>query len=554
MSLANDLRAGLFLLPLLTAAGTAAFAADAPDAGRTLQELREPPPLPRVPSAPLQFETPADRPVEPGGPQVTLSAIKIDGNTVFDDDTLLAWIGDVPGRSFDLAGLKGLADRITEYYQTQGYPFARALIPQQAIADGQLTITVVEGRYGAVQVVGEDARREDAKKFLGDLASGEVIKGGPLERASLILDDQPGYRFTPIIRPGQEVGTGDLVFRMNRADRFGGSVGMDANGNRYTGRLRGRAGLYANSSVLFGDQFNLSTIYTEEEMWSGSANYALPLGGSGLRGTVGYAQTYYQLGEEFASLDAHGIAKVVSAGLSYPAIRSQRANLSVSASYQHKWLIDEQATAGSIDKKSSGSFPFAANFDIRDGLFGGAVTYGMASWTHGTLHLDEGLIGADRRTAQTDGAFDKFNLDIARLQSLPLDDLVLFVRASAQTTLDNLDSSEDFGLGGPDGVRAYPIGEGYGDEGALAQVELRYAFESVTPYIFYDHGYVRANHNPWATGDNRRDLGGAGIGARASYHGFSAEVSAAWRNFGGEPQSDPDSTLPVFWFSAAYRF
>jgi hemolysin activation/secretion protein len=40
------------------------------------------------------------------------------------------------------------------------------------------------------------------------------------------------------------------------------------------------------------------------------------------------------LAKEFASLDAHGTAKVASAGLSYPILRSQRANLV--ATYQSK--------------------------------------------------------------------------------------------------------------------------------------------------------------------------------------------------------------------------
>jgi len=38
----------------------------------------------------------------------------------------------------------------------------------------------------------------------------------------------------------------------------------------------------------------------------------------------------------------------------------------------------------------------------------------------------------------------------------------VYGRVSAQWASKNLDSSQKFGLGGPNGVRAYPSGEGYG--------------------------------------------------------------------------------------------
>jgi hemolysin activation/secretion protein len=47
------------------------------------------------------------------------------------------------------------------------------------------------------------------------------------------------------------------------------------------------------------------------------------------------------------------------------------------------------------------------------------------------------------------GGFNKWNLDIARIQATPLTGLSLFGRYSGQQASKNLDSSEKFGLGGP---------------------------------------------------------------------------------------------------------
>jgi hemolysin activation/secretion protein len=69
----------------------------------------------------------------------------------------------------------------------------------------------------------------------------------------------------------------------------------------------------------------------------------------------------------------------------------------------------------------------------------------------------------------------------------------VLVKASGQLASRNLDSSERMYLGGASGVRAYPQGEGSGDEGIMATVEPRF-YTSVPGLIFstyFDIGYVQ---------------------------------------------------------------
>ncbi len=540
---------------LTVAVSPLAFAQQAPDAGRTIQQLNTgAPTLPAQGNAPV-IEKPATPKREHGGKQITVTSVAITGNSRIGTPELLVALGDVNGKSYDMAGMKELADRISAYYHAHDYPFAKAYIPAQSLKGGKLEIAVVEGRFGNVTVEGTDDRASAAQQFLGSLKSGDVIEGKKLERASLLLDDQPGYSFMPTIRPGSATGTGDLTVKMKPEEKFGGRVGMDNHGNRYTGRIRATADAYVNSPFLFGDRAAISTIYTQENMWYGNANYSAPLGYSGLRGNVGYAHTYYELGKEFDSLDAHGTAKIASMGLTYPIIRSQQSNLNLSAGYQRKWLKDQQDSTGTDNSKSSDVIPVGMSFDHRDSLGGGGVTYGNVTWTHGVLDLDQNLTATDRTTANTRGAFDKLNVDVARLQATPINKLTVFGRAAGQVSKDNLDSSEDFGLGGADGVRGYPSGEGYGDEGWMAQVEARYAVtENISPYAFYDYGSIRTNHKTWTSGDNTRQIAGTGVGVRATYKNLSADASAAWRTTGGKPQSDSKNDLPQLWVKVGYTF
>jgi len=523
-----------------------------PDAGRTLQELRPSLPQPIAPPA-FKLDVPAVESVPPGGPQVAIASIAIDGNTAVPSEQLQALVADALGHRHDLAGLKALADRITDYYRRAGYPFARALIPAQTLDRGVLRIQVLEGRYGRVAASGELAGQ--AQPWLSALKPGQVIGGRDLERSIHLLSDLPGLVVDPVMGPGSAVGEGDLEVGVRMARKWGGRASIDNYGNRYTGAGRAGLGLWGNSLFTFGDRATVDALLTTETMWLGALGYEAQLGASGLRAEARFAHTRYELGKEFSSLDAYGRADIASAGLSYPLWRAAWGGVTAGLLYQHKELRDNMDAADSRTKASSDSMPFSLRFDVRDTLAGvGGLTYGQLSWTPGKLHLGPTLTAADQATARANGSFHKLNLDVVRLQQLPAN-LNLYARFAAQWANKNLHSSESFGLGGQGGVRAYPLGEGYGDAGWLLQTELRYPIGNVTPYGFFDIGRVKINQDPWAPGDNNRTLSGVGFGVRVSVQTeWLLDVSLAWRTQGGKPQSDTHDAQPLAWASLAYRF
>jgi len=274
-----------------------------------------------------------------------------------------------------------------------------------------------------------------------------------------------------------------------------------------------------------------------------------------VRGNVSYSHTYYELGGSFANSMQSGTADVTSVGLSYPTLRSQSANVTLSGSWQDKLLHDKNGLAGTEAKKSSTTVPLTLSFDVRDGMGSGGITYGSLAWTLGQLQLDSALMLGDLQ-AKTEGSFNKVNLDLARVQAIN-NSVTLFGRLSVQSASKNLDSSEDFGLGGANGVRAYPSGEGFGDEGWLAQLELRYVAGPYAPYVFYDAGSIKTNAKPWQTVANERTLAGAGIGLRYQRTSWNLDVVLAWRTEGGKPESDMQDQRergPQAWLSVGYKF
>ncbi|MCV2355587.1 ShlB/FhaC/HecB family hemolysin secretion/activation protein [Paucibacter sp. B2R-40] len=538
-------------LTLIT--GIASLSANAqtpPDAGQLSQELRRlPEPQRQAPR--LTMPAPSTEIVLPGGTQVLINSVQIGGNTVIDNDSLVALLADAQGNKFDMAGLRGLADRVGEFYQQRGFLFARAYLPPQDLRDGILRIQVLEGEFGQIRTKSSNPSwAAQAEQFLSALQTGVVISSEPLERVTLILGDLPGVLAVPLMQPGSKVGSGDLEVEVTRASTLLGSVGLDNHGNRYSGRNRLQVNLDWNSPLRLGDQISLRSLVSDEKLWLGSLTYNTPLGSQGLRATFGYAHTDYQLGKEFASADARGTAKVSNLGLNYPLLRTNNANLKVSAGYQHKRLQDSKA--GISEGKSSDALVLAFEFDRRDKLGLGGVSFGSLSLTPGKLKLAEPLSSVDDN--HTAGRFNKINLDLVRMQNLTTG-LSFFGRLSAQMADKNLDSSERITLGGAGGVRSFPNGEATGDQAWLTQMELRYALGTLAPYAFLDIGKVQINKVPAPqTLQNSRKLSGAGLGARMQINTWELDAALAWRGKGGPPQADTSTQKkPIAWISLIYR-
>ncbi len=530
-----------------------AIAQTVPDAGRILQQELHAPRQP-LPSAVFEIPSPDKKTVRHGGARVQLKQVRFTGNSIFSQSQLTAVLKYDSQHALDLADLQSLASRITRFYRSHGYPFATAYLPAQKLTDGVLTIAIVEGRYGEVKAKGNDHLATGTQRFLSNLKPGKIIEMSALQRTLLILHDLPGIRTHPVIRPGRDAGTGELIVKTTRQSPFSGKIGGDNQGNRFTGEYRIHTDLQWNSPFSFGDQINLSGFISNQRQWMGDINYNRPLGTDGLQGQIDYSHTHYRLGKQFRSLDANGSVDSITIGAGYPLIRAQQHNLFLNGAWQHKKLLDKQDAIHTRNNKYSDVLPLTLRFDLRDDLIGGGQSYGSLTWTAGTLHLDAALKATDVSSAKTDGHFSKWTVNVTRIQSTPFPKLTLYAHLSGQIANKNLDSSEEFGLGGPYAVRAYPVGEGFGDEGWFAQVEARYRMNHVTPYMFYDAGRVRINKTPWTTGNNHRSIAGAGIGLRYRKHAFNIEVSLAWRTRGGASLSDSEQRNPRGWLTASWDF
>ena len=237
-------------------------------------------------------------------------------------------------------------------------------------------------------------------------------------------------------------------------------------------------------------------------------------------------------------------------------------------------VLKDDSAAGLLSDKRVYSGTLGLSGDNRDTALGGGITQYSLSWTYGKLDLSN-LPGAefvDALTLKTQGQFHRVNLDAARLQKLP-GNFSLFAQISGQWASKNLDSSESFSLGGPYGVRGWPVGEGRGDMGFTASVELKYDVPisekrgSVQLSGFVDSGRVWVNENSFglppvnACGCNEYSLTSAGVGASWRHKNFSLSASVSHgigdnpgRSTFGGTNADGGTRRHQFWLSGSVRF
>jgi hemolysin activation/secretion protein len=551
----SSLAAAVFL-----AASQSAFAQPT-NAGGQLQQI---PPAPARPSAAPIFQV-EPRAVEadtgPAGPRVRVEALHVTGATVFSEEALIAASGFTPGSALSLAELRALAARISAYYNSRGYFLAQAYLPAQDVNAGTVTIAVVEGRYGEIRLENHtNLSASVARRRLAGLDAGDIVTSAPLERRLLLLSDIPGVAIRSTLTPGGTVGTSDLIVEVAPGRRVTGSVEADNAGNRYTGAYRVGGSINVNDPTGLGDMLSLRVLGSTSGLAYGRAAYQAPIGNLTLG--VAYSHIRYDLGREFASLDADGTADIAGLYASYPLIRSRDLNLYALAGAERQWFEDRIGLVSSVTRKRADVLSLGLAGDSHDDFGGGGWNSFSAGVTIGSLDIGTPLDRAiDALTARSQGGFGRIQLSFARLQQVA-GPLSLYGSIRGQIAFDNLDSSQKMELGGAYAVRAYPEGEAYGDQGYVATLEGRLALNRWTRGLpgqlqaiaFIDAGLVDYAQDPWFAGSNRAYRSGVGAGLvwfapqnlvlRATYAHRLRDVA---------PTSGPDRD-GRFWFQVVKLF
>ena len=549
------------------------------DAGALQRGLEQQLPLP----SPLALPEPTAKEGEritkgkEGEVRFTVNSFVLEGVAALPNEEIQAVLKPWVGKEIGFEDLQNACDAIQEHYRKKGYT-VQAILPPQKIAGGVVKIMVTEAKLGKVVVENPQGPTRFSKERAAEYITyanpvGELLSMPNLERAIIILNETPGVMVSSQLEPGEKDGEADVRLQLTQPDMVQGRVEANNYGSRTTGANQGVFALNINNPIGIGDQFSLNGIASQGSQYIQGA-ISLPGSPDGLR--LGLAGTFlnYKNVSNYAYNGGAGDAWTTGLSAAYPLIRSQGANLNGSLNYDIKsynnrnFITDTVISAYNINNISAG-----LSGNIADGLGYGAINSGSVTLVFGHLDILSTTPGAGSPSGYgyyTPSNFTKLSFAANRTQQLNEGGTTsLYAAASGQFASVNLNSAEQIYLGGPYGVRAYPVAQSGGAQGGIFTVELRHQLqEKFTVSTFFDAGVVQQYKNLYpgwqglTNANNTYSLMGAGFGVKWDYEGWGIGAMVAWKvgqnplySSTGQPvNTDGTTTQPRGWVTASYNF
>lgn len=452
---------------------------------------------------------------------ITLKNIQFQGVTILGDMELKELVSPYIGVPMSYEQMLEIGMAVENYYRKNNY-LARAILPPQDLTDGVLTVDVIESVFSKIEVDQELADLPNTEQHVANLIqaqqpTGELLNTKALDRGLALANEIPGLNVKGSLRQGRDAGETELLLELYRGRTRQAELTADNGGSRATGAIRLLASMTWLNPNDIADMLNVVAVHTRGSDYARLA-YSIPVGTDGWRFGMNVSSMNYEVvvGEQGM---VGAVGRAITQGMEwvYPLLRSDEASATVTLNADDKvfkntsaqGLLMSDYSAKVLSAQVSGFYR-----DLNPG--GGTGTYSVLV-AHGDLNLAGSLNQqTDASGPNTAGSFNKVRVSGTWQQALTTQTSA-FVSYTGQLADKNLDTSEKMQLGGMNGIRAYPTGEGSGSDGQLVQLELRHNLQNgfmVTG--FYDWGQVWLQHNP--------DFPGGPLNNRNTYRGFGVSV------------------------------
>ncbi|OYQ34620.1 hemin transporter [Niveispirillum lacus] len=503
--------------------------ATAQDAGQILRDVernlpRSEPSAPTLPS--LVPPTPETEFLKEGD-TVRVTGFRI-LSTLFSEQELQAQLSSYIGRDCTLGDLREAAAQIARYYGKHDY-LARAILPSQTLENGIVTIQVLEARMGRVLIDSSSNTRLDPERAADFIhaqnAAGEPLRPSAIATGVSNLTQIPGMQALGVLDAGQEEGTTDVRLKLLEPKPVNTTLLVDNSSVREIGNIRALGMMTVSNTFGMGEQLALTGQVTKSSRYMQVLAGAPVMDGEYWLEAMGGALRY-EIDKKYNAATPKGDAQTVALNVRWLGLRTSSDPVNFALGAEHKWTNDRLAGLESSDNGVA-AVTFAAYRRLRDTWMGGGAFVLNGQLKAGFVDLSGNRTNKefDKATARTQGYFGKANFSVARVQNLWTDGDAR-VTLSAQISTRNLNSAEQFTLGGLGAVRAYPASVGNGDQGALLNVEIGHRVtDDLRLSLHWDAGVIEQHKNTW---DGWQDLSSPhnqyvlqGVGAEVQWTPFS---------------------------------
>lgn len=502
------------------------------------QQYESKPVAPEKPVPLVEVEVPEEQLQIEDGETIWVSEIQFTGNTIFSDKELRKIASGYCDQELSMKDIHDLCLEIQKLYVDKGYFLARAFPPAQDVVDHVLTIEIMEGTLGEVEVVGNKYYSSHFIRRYFDRFKGTPINYNQFLKALLLANENLDLTLGAVFKKGERFGTADVILRVDDKLPLHAFIDYNNYGSHLTTRNRSGVRIDAGNLLTSGDLLSVTEVIgiPPKNLRFTDVEYTIPLNALGTKLMLAYLFSTFELVN--TSHHKRGYSQIATIELKQAVMRTRRLNLDLFGTFDYKRIKNtESGVTITFDKLRIAGL--GLDFDYADPLWGRNVgdvyvSYGIPDFlagSHAVSHAS-GIPGAG-------GHFWIFNLDLKRIQQLPLNCFFL-VNFSGQLTPDTLPLPEQFYIGGVDTVRGFPLAFALGDNGFYANFELRMpppfgnshifgtkkTWKELLQFVaFIDTGGVFLRHAEVEDQSSHVYLTGGGVGVRL-YAPWHIDVSA----------------------------
>jgi hemolysin activation/secretion protein len=520
----------------------------------------------------LKKKEPTPTPPSKNQTLIEIKGFKFSGNTFISDEQATEITSSFINRQLTLAQINEAAFAIDDFYKGKGR-IAQSVVPPQQIKDGIVEIKILEGRVGKIAI--EPAFEEDPPRISFKVvdnfisyynSQGQLIDLDALERSLTLLNELPGIHVEGALEPGQQDGTSNIMLTVDELSRVSGRVDLSNYGSASTGVAQAIASINLNDLASIGDGGTIDIIGSEGSIY-GQGRYYIPGNADGLRVGLGASILSYNTLSSFSSTNSKGTANSFGFYSNYALERTAKSNKTVNFNIENRVYYN---TTDDIE---------VSHYVINSATLGivGNRLVGDANWLWssnlvvGTVNImNPSQAQSDQFNANISGIYGKLAIYSSLTQPLPLKSTNLVLTLNGQLATTNLNTSEQLFLGGPYAVRAYPVSQGGGSQGAIITTEINHTFpNNIQIGAFFDLGYIQQYKNTYINWQGQTNAGNyynlyaTGLSAKYRYK-KKAEVSGVlalrlgdnplFNQSGQQLNVDNNYNTLQFWLKGSYYF
>lgn len=263
------------------------------------------------------------RDVLSSGVRIRVSGFRFEGNTVFSAEELGKLVARFENAEIGNEELEEARLAITRHYVSAGYINSGAVIPDQKVVDGIITMRIVEGQLTTIEIAGENAFQREYLTSRIRQGSGPPLNVGALQTQLQIMLLNPQIeRLNAELKPGARPGESVLGASVTEAKRFRVGLGIANNRAPSVGgeRLEISAGI--NNLLGLSDSLGLRLGKTDGVDDAGF-NFSVPINSRDTTLSLRWDKNDTTVVEApFRSIDVKGSSETSEISLNHPFYRT----------------------------------------------------------------------------------------------------------------------------------------------------------------------------------------------------------------------------------------